>query len=152
MTLDIGTLAPDFSLRSHTLGKVTRDDLIGQKSLIVFVPYPFTRVCTAELCKIRDTMATLNDAGARVVVITAHATSTNAEWVRQNQFNFDVLADFWPHGEISRRYDAFDERFGYSTRVTYFLDGDAVVRDVISSEALGEARDFDRYETVVANY
>ncbi len=152
MVLNVGTLAPDFLLRSHTLDKVSRDDLLGDKSMVVFVPYPFTRVCTTELCNIRDTMGSLSDAGARVVVITAHATSTNAEWVRQNQFTFDVLADFWPHGDVSRRYDAFDERFGYSKRVTYFLDGDAVIRDVISSDVLGEAREFDRYGEALAAY
>jgi len=152
MSLDPGTPAPDFTLFSHKREQISLADLKGQKSMIVFVPYPFTRVCTAELCDLRDNLSSLDQAGARVVVITTHALSTNAEWVRQNGFTFDVLADYWPHGAVSLAYDAFDERFGYSTRVTYFLDADGVIRNVSESLVLGEARDHSSYPGMLEGY
>lgn len=152
MPLSHGSKAPDFVLRRQTGEKVSRDDLLGGKSMIVFVPYPFTGTCTEELCQLRDNLGSLNDAGARVVVITTHATSTNLEWAKQEGYEFDILADYWPHGEVSRDYDAFDERFGYSTRVTYFLDEVGEIREVVASGALGEARDYGRYEEILESY
>lgn len=120
--------------------------------MILFVPYPFTKTCTAELCQLRDGLAIFNRSSTRLVVITTHATSTNAEWARQEGFEFDILADYWPHGDVARQYDAFEERFGFAKRVTYFLDSDAIIRDVVASDVLGVARDYDRYEEILASY
>jgi mycoredoxin-dependent peroxiredoxin len=152
MPLAAGSKAPDFVLRRQTGEKVSLEDLLDQKSMIVFVPYPFTRTCTGELCQLRDNLDFLNEAAGRVVVITTHATSTNLAWARQEAYEFDILADYWPHGAVSRDYDAFDERHGYSTRVTYFLDGEGIIRDVVSSGALGEAREYGRYEEILNSY
>lgn len=152
MTLSTGTPAPDFTLRRQTGEKIARDDLLGSKSMILFVPYPFTRTCNAELCQLRDSLTMFNTSSVRVIVITTHATSTNAEWARQEGFEFDILADYWPHGEVSRAYDAFEETFGYSKRVTYFLDKEGVIRDVVYSDVLGEARDHSSYERILAGY
>lgn len=152
MPLEIGTPAPDFTMRRQTGKKVSLEDLKGSKAMIVFVPYPFTRTCTAELCQLRDSLDAFKRSETRVVVVTTHATSTNAEWARKEGYEFDILADYWPHGEVSRLYDAFDETYGYSTRVTYFLDGAGIIRDVVSSDVLGEARDHESYETILTGY
>lgn len=152
MPLEVGTPAPPFALRRQTGEKISLGDLVGSKAMLVFVPYPFTRTCTAELCQLRDSLDVLNESETRVVVITTHATSTNAEWARQERFEFDILADYWPHGEVSRIYDAFDDTYGYSKRVTYFLDDDGLIMDVVASDVLGEARDFDSYEGILGSY
>jgi len=152
MPLDIGTAAPDFILRNQAGAKISLGDLKGSKATIVFIPFPFTSTCTAELCQLRDGLAIFNKSNTRLVVITTHATSTNAEWARQEGFEFDILADYWPHGDVARQYDAFDERFGFAKRVTYFLDADAIVRDVLASDVLGVVRDYDRYAEILADY
>jgi hypothetical protein len=36
--------------------------------------------------------------------------------------------------------------------VTYFLDRAGVIRDVVSTDALGEARDYDSYSSILASY
>lgn len=152
MPLDVGTPAPDFTLRSQSGAKVSLADLRGSKAMVLFVPYPFTRTCTTELCQLRDSMEPFKRSETRVIVVTTHATSTNAEWARQEGYDFDILADYWPHGEVSRHYDAFDETYGYSKRVTYFLDEKGVIRDVVASDVLGQARDHSRYETILASF
>jgi peroxiredoxin len=152
MPLEIGTPAPDFTMRRQSGEKVSLKDLEGNKAMIVFVPYPFTRTCTAELCQLRDGLESLTESDSRVVVVTTHATATNAEWARREGYEFDILSDYWPHGDVSIRYDAFDETHGYSKRVTYFLDRAGVIRDVVSTDALGEARDYDSYSSILASY
>lgn len=145
LTLTVGTKAPDFTLVSQSREKISLDDLKGKRSMIVFMPYPHTRTCEAETCEIRDKWASFQDLDANVVLITTHAVPTNKDWAADNDFSFPILSDYWPHGEVARAYDTFDETFGYAKRTTYILDADGVIRDVIATDALGEARPFAAY-------
>jgi peroxiredoxin (alkyl hydroperoxide reductase subunit C) len=151
MPLTVGTSAPNFTLVSQNREKITLEDLKGKKSMIVFMPYPHTRTCDAETCEIRDNWALFEGLDANVVLITTHALPTNKVWAEENGFGFPILADYWPHGEVARAYDTFDETFGYAKRTTYILDADGVIRDVIATDVLGEARPFSSYPDALAS-
>lgn len=144
MTLQIGTAAPEFTLLNQSREPVSLADLKGARSVIVFIPFAFTRTCQGELCQIRDEYSMFNDAGARVVAVTCNTLHANRSWAEQQGFEFDILSDFWPHGAVSRSYESFNEDYGYAERTTYFLD-DGIVTGVTRSDALGEARDFEDY-------
>jgi peroxiredoxin (alkyl hydroperoxide reductase subunit C) len=150
MPLAVGTRAPDFTLVSQDREKISPETLRGKRSLIVFMPYPFTSTCDSEMCDLRDNLATYSDLDTNVVVITCHPVSTNRVWAAQNGYDFPILADYWPHGEVSRLYDSFDEQYGYSKRTTYVLDVEGIIREVIASDALGEARDYAAYPDALA--
>lgn len=145
MPLEIGSNAPEFTLLNQHREPLSLDDLKGSKSVIVFIPFAFTRTCESELCQIRDEYSLFREAGARVVVITCNTLHANRIWAEQQGFDFDILSDWWPHGEVSRRYETFNETYGFSERTTYFLDEDGVISDITRSDQLGEARDFDDY-------
>lgn len=145
MPLAIGTSAPDFALLNQDREPVSLDDLKGSKSLVVFIPFAFTRTCESELCQIRDEYAMFNEAGVRVVAITCNTFHANKVWSAQQGYQFDILSDWWPHGAVSRKYETFNEGYGYPERTTYFLDGEAVITRVSRSDHLSEARDFDDY-------
>lgn len=150
MTLEVGTRAPHFELRNQRREKVSLDDLGGEKAALVFIPFAFTRTCQGELCEIRDNQAIFDEVGTRVVAVTCDTTAANARWSEENGFGFDILSDFWPHGEVSRLYDTFDEAFGYAKRTTYFLDHQGTITHVIASDELGVARPFAAYEKALA--
>jgi len=149
VTLEIGTTAPDFGLRNQNRELVALEDLKGSKSVIVFIPFAFTRTCEGELCQIRDEYAMFNEAGARVIAITCNTLHSNRVWAEQQGFQFDILSDFWPHGEVARAYDTFNEERGYAERTTYFLDADGVIAGLTRSDELGVARDFQDYLTAL---
>ncbi len=151
MPLNVGTPAPDFTLVSHEREKVSPETLRGKRSMIVFMPYPFTSTCDSEMCDIRDTWSTYQGLDTNVVVITCHPGSTNRVWASQNGYQFPILADYWPHGEVSRLYDSFDEKYGYSKRTTYILDSEGIIRDVFASDVLGEARDYSLYPNALTS-
>jgi peroxiredoxin len=145
MTLAVGTPAPGFRLMSQDRVEMSLDDLKGNPSMIVFMPYPHTRTCESEACEIRDHEESFETLGAKVVMITTHAIPTNRSWAEAMGYHFPILADYWPHGEVSRAYDTFDETFGYAKRTTYVLNADGVIRDVIATDQLREARPFAAY-------
>ncbi len=145
MAVTIGAKAPEFTLPDQDKHPVSVSDLAGHKALIVFIPFPFTGICESELCTIRDHLAQLGDLDAKVVVVTTHAVPTNKRWADDNDFAFPVLSDYWPHGEVARAYDAFNEQLGCANRRTIVLDADGVVRDIIETDSLGTPREYDAY-------
>lgn len=149
MTLQVGVKAPPFELRNQRRETVSLDDLKGARTVLVFIPFAFTRTCEGELCEIRDNFEVFERSGARVVAITCDTAPTNAAWAAENGFEFDILSDFWPHGEVSRRYDTFNETLGYAERTTYFLDESGTITDVVRSDELKVGRPFHAYEAAL---
>ncbi len=150
MPLAPGSPAPDFSLVDQYRKKVSLGDLAGRRALVVFIPYPFTGVCRRELCELRDNLAALQDLDAHVVAITCDTQPANSHWAKEEGFTFPVLSDFWPHGEVARAYDTFNDTFGYAERTTYVLDAEGVITDVFHSDSLGTPRDFEQYQKALA--
>lgn len=145
MPAEIGAPAPAFSLRKPDKELMSLDDLKGRKSLVVFIPFPFTGNCEAELCTLRDHLADLNELDANVVAISCDTPFANGAWSEQNGFGFPVLSDFWPHGEVCQAYGAFNEATGSANRWTFVLDAEGIVRDIIATESLGITREYDAY-------
>ena len=145
MPIEIGQPAPDFELRNVDGKTVSLADLAGRKSLIVFIPFPFTGTCEGELCTIRDRMAELNEIDANVVAITTDTPFSNKVWAEQNGFEFPVLSDFWPHGSVTDTYGTFDPKVGAANRSSFVLDEAGVVRAVVATESRKFARDYDDY-------
>jgi peroxiredoxin len=150
LPLEIGTPAPDFTLLNQNREPVSLDDLKGARSVIVFIPFAFTGTCESELCQIRDEYSLFNDSDTRVVAITCNTLHANRVWSDQQGFQYDILSDFWPHGAVARKYDTFNEGYGYAERTTYFLDEEGTITGLTRSENLGEARDFDDYRAALA--
>lgn len=151
MSVAVGSPAPGFSLVDQAMNTLTLDDLSAKDSLIVFIPTPFTGICDAESCELRDELATLNDLDANVVIITCHAVPVIKKWSDDNGFTFPVLSDFWPHGAVARSYGAFNEDLGVANRVTIVVDAAGMVRSIIDSGSLGTSREFSEYVTALDN-
>ena len=145
MAAEIGSLAPNFTLLDPAGEVFSSESLRGRKSLVVFIPFPFTGTCEGELCALRDHLADLNDLDANVVAITCDTRFANGKWSEINRFGFPVLSDFWPHGAAARAYGSFNEKTGSANRITYVLDLDGVVSDIIDSGSLGTPREYDEY-------
>lgn len=151
MAVEIGDQAPDFTLRDQKGDEVGLSELKGEKSLVVFMPFAFSPTCLGELCAIRDNLQGLENLGARVVVVTCDSVFTNRAWTEENGFNFPILSDFWPHGQVSTAYGAFNERTGGAFRSTYVLDGEGTVRAIVKTESTGIPREFERYGEALAS-
>lgn len=145
MSVAVGDRAPNFELLDQDANDVSRASLEGRKSLIVFIPFPFTGLCEAELCSIRDNLARLNGMDANVVAISCDTRFVHKKWATEQGFEFPILTDFWPHGATARSYGSFNEEKGVANRMTYVLDETGVVREIIDSGSLGVAREMDAY-------
>lgn len=131
MAVEVGREAPDFELRdAQTKEKVRLSDFRGKKNvLVVFYPLAFSAVCTAEFCTLRDTNADLaTDENVEVLGISVDSVWTLNAWLDQEKFPVRMLSDFWPHGEVAKRYGSFVEDRGIARRGTFLIDKQGIVR------------------------
>ena len=76
-----------------------------------------------------------------------HMFSQRAFADREGYF-FPLLSDFWPHGDVARRYGIFQGSAGAACRGTFLVDRHGVIRWTLVNE-IGEARDFSGYHTAL---
>lgn len=146
---DVGDEAPGFELRDQTGQPVRLSDYRGKKHVVlVFYPASFTRVCGTEMCEIRDELPQLRTDEVETLAVSCDPVPVQRTWSEQEGFEFPLLADFWPHGEVARRFGVFDERVGKAERVTFIVDAAGIVRARIGSET-GGPRDQSRYLDVL---
>ena len=123
MSVTIGSPAPELSLPDTTGAPYSLEKARGHKTLLVFIPFPWTGICDGEACTLRDHFADLNALDANVVIVTTYPRPANKRWAAENGFTFPVLSDFWPHGAVSRLYGTFNEERGCANRSTFVIDG-----------------------------
>lgn len=145
----LGELAPDFTLVDTHGTPVTLSALRGSPVVIVFIPFAFSGTCRGELCEIRDNIAAFDSAGVRVLVVSCDSTFTLRAWREQEGYGFDLLSDFWPHGDVARAYEVFDEKAGRPLRGSFLVDADGVLRWSVVNPA-GQARDLAAYRAAIA--
>lgn len=103
MTLEVGSVAPDFTLKDQNNQEVTLSSFRGDRAvLVVFYPFAFSGICTGELCAVRDELHTFQNDDVQILAISCdHAFALKA-WAGQEGYEFPLLADFWPHGATAQ--------------------------------------------------
>ncbi len=122
MTLSVGDTAPDFSLPDQDKQKVSLAELRGTPVLLVFYPFAFSGICTGELCQLRDELSEYTGAGVQVLAISTDPVFSLKAFKAKENLDFPLLSDFWPHGEVAKAYDVFNEKAGMAVRGTFLID------------------------------
>ena len=150
MTVEVGSEAPDFTLNDYNKQPVQLSSFRGDKPvLVVFYPFAFSGICTGELCQLRDEFADYDNKGVQVLGISVDTPFSLKAWAEKEGYQFPLLSDFWPHGEVARAYGVFNEQAGLAVRGTFLIDTSGVVR-FAEVNAPGEARDQQGWKKAVA--
>lgn len=145
----VGAVAPAFELSNQHGEMVRRSDLLGAPALLVFFPLVLTPVCERELVTLAERQATWERYGARVVGLSVDHRYSLREAADRLGVGFDLLSDFWPHGQTARAYGCFDAQRGHARRNTFVLDARGTITRIVVSDRLTE-RDADAYEAALA--
>ena len=148
--VEVGQLAPDFTLSNQYGQPVTLSGFRGSRNVVLmFYPFAFTGICTGELCTLRDRAPEFDNDDTVVLSVSCDSVPSLKVFADQEQLTYSLLSDFWPHGEVSRAYGVFLEDKGFSTRGTFVIDKDGVLRwSVVNGP--GEARNADDYVAALA--
>ena len=150
MAVEVGSEAPDFTLNDYNKQPVQLSSYRGDKPvLLVFYPFAFSGICTGELCQLRDEFADYDNKGVQVLGVSVDTPFSLKAWAEQEGYQFPLLSDFWPHGEVARAYGVFNEDAGLAVRGTFLIDTSGVVR-FAEVNTPGEARDQQGWKKAVA--
>lgn len=149
MAIEVGTKAPDFTLKSQHGEAISLSDFRGKKNVVLlFYPFAFTGICTGELCALRDELPSFANDDVQLLAVSNDSPFALRVFADQEGLEYPLLSDFWPHGEVSRAFGVFDEEKGCAVRGTFIIDTEGVVRwNVVN--AILEARDLDEYVTAL---
>jgi peroxiredoxin len=150
MPVEVGQAAPEFTLSNQFGEKVSLADFRGEKNVVLmFYPFAFTGTCTGELCAIRDQYVDFVNDDTVVLSVSCDSPYTLKVFAEQESLTHALLSDFWPHGEASKAYGGFLDDKGFSTRGTFIIDKEGVVRwSVVNGP--GEARESADYKAALA--
>jgi mycoredoxin-dependent peroxiredoxin len=149
--LEIGDVAPAFTLRDQHGQEQTLASRLGVGNvLLVFYPFAFTAGCTLEMRALRDNAAEWEELGTEVIAVSCDSVPSLRTFADQEKLDFVLASDFWPHGEVSTSYDAFEPVLGAAGRATYAIDRDGIVRWTVRT-AIADARDVTEYVKALAH-
>lgn len=151
MPLDVGAKAPDFTLKDQNNQQVSLSDFAGKKAvLLVFYPLAFTGTCEGEMCQIQENLSQYASDDVQVVSVSVDSPYAHKVWAEKQNFDFPLLADFWPHGAVAQAYGVFNETAGIANRGTFVIDKEGVVR-FAEMNSPGEARDQGAWSKALAD-
>ena len=134
--VQVGDLAPDFTLPAQSGAPVSIGDFLGNADVVLyFYPRDHTSVCTAEACAFRDSYDVFKGAGAEVIGISSDSVESHQRFALENQIPFILLSDVG--GVIRKRYGV-PTAFGLPGRVTYVIDREGIVRRIFFSQFTSE--------------
>jgi peroxiredoxin len=149
MAVEVGSKAPDFTLKDYNKQEVTLSSFQGEKNvLLVFYPFAFSGICQGELCQVRDELAEYTDSNVQVLGVSVDSPFALKAWADQQGYTFPLLADFWPHGEVAQAYGVFNDKAGLALRGTFLIDKEGIVRFTEVNQP-GEARDQSAWKKAV---
>ncbi|MBY4402637.1 peroxiredoxin [Rhodococcus fascians] len=150
MPIEVGAVAPDFTLKDQNNQLVTLSSYRDVKNvLLVFYPLAFTGTCQGELCRVRDELPTFENADTAILAISVGPPPTHKIWAAEQGYTFPLLSDFWPHGEVAQAYGVFNDSAGFANRGTFVVDKSGIIR-FAEMNGPGEARDSSSWAEALA--
>ncbi len=142
---EVGQEAPDFTLVNQDDEEVSLSDYRGKQNVVlVFYVGAFSSICDGEFRGLAGNADRYDASGAAVIGISTDTKWTLKKYKDDNGFPATFLADFWPHGAVSRQYGVFVDDFGFAKRGTFIIDKNGIIQGKVVNEPL-DARNEDDY-------
>ena len=122
-----GTPAPDFTLTRFDGGTLTRADLDGRITVLVFFPAAFSGVCTDQFEVYQRHLAEWTDLGAVVYGVSCDQIESAEAFRTQLEVDIELVSDFEPKGEASRAFGVYWSPTGVSNRALVVVGPDGTV-------------------------
>lgn len=132
--LQVGDIAPVFSLESDAGQKISLKDFRGKKVVLYFYPKDDTPGCTKEACNFRDSFDFITSKDAVVLGVSMDSVSSHKKFKDKYSLNFPLLSD--PSGEATRAYGVYKQKNMYGVirwgieRSTFIIDEDGKIAKI----------------------
>lgn len=129
--LQIGSIAPDFTLLNQDGENITLSSFRGKKVILYFYPKDDTPGCTKQACGFGILQPDFREKGAVVIGVSKDSVESHRKFADKYNLTFTLLAD--PELEAIQLYDVWQEKnmYGKKTmgvvRTTYLISEDGVI-------------------------
>lgn len=129
--LEVGTIAPDFTLPDQNGQMHTLSDYRGQKVVLYFYPRDNTAGCTKQACSFGELYPQFQEKGAVVLGVSKDTVASHKRFEEKYGLPFTLLSD--TEKEVLAAYDVWKEKKLYGKvsmgviRTTYLIDENGVI-------------------------
>lgn len=123
----IGKEVADFTVKAFVNGEfkdVSKADLLGKWSVIVFYPADFTFVCPTELSDLADLYEEFQKIGVEVYSVSTDTHFVHKAWHDASdtikKIKYPMLAD--PTGQLCRDFGVYIEEEGLALRGSFIIN------------------------------
>lgn len=137
-TLKVGDVAPDFTLKTAEREDWHLSDLRGKKNVVLaFVPFAFSKVCSAQIPSYEAELSRFRDYDTEVVSISEDSTHALNAWSKSMNTSFPLLSDFYPQGQVVDLYGVRHPA-GMAERALFVIDKQGIIRYIEIQHSPGE--------------
>lgn len=148
MPIDVGTAAPDFTLKTQDDKEWKLSDHRGKKVVLMWYPLDWSPTCESENCRISQEPI-LDGPDTIVVGISRDSTWSHRAWKQSKGIKHDLLAD--PMLAVTKQYGLEHPAVPFiSHRATVIVDKEGKVAFCQVQEKTPEARDFKAVQDALA--
>lgn len=127
--LAVGDPAPDFTLATHNEGELNLAWYQGRKNVVLaFYPADWTPVCATQVPEYQKNIERFDEFDCQLLCLSCDSVPCHMAWARSlGGLEFPLMADFWPHGEVARKYGVLNRK-GYAERTVFLIDKKGIIR------------------------
>ena len=129
--LEVGTKAPDFTLRDREDREVHLSDFLGKRVVLYFYPRDNTPGCTRQACGFAQAYQEFERRGVVVIGISKDSVASHQKFAQKYDLPFVLLSD--PELQAIQAYDVWKEKKLYGkvsmgvVRTTYVIDPQGMI-------------------------
>jgi thioredoxin-dependent peroxiredoxin len=123
--LEVGDLAPDFTLPTADGSPLTLSTLRPAPVVVFFYPKAGTPGCTTEACDFRDAEASLTAHGYTVLGVSPDSPAALTRFTDKHDLPYPLLSD--PDHEVMEQWGAWGQKTSYGRTTTGVIRSTVVV-------------------------
>ena len=133
--LNIGDLAPSFSLSDKDGKQFHLSDFLGKKIVLYFYPKDNTPGCTRQACAFAGLFREFERKGAAVIGISKDSAASHAKFAEKHNLPFILLSD--PDLEAIKAYGVWQEKKLYGkvsfgvVRTTFIINEEGKIEKIL---------------------
>ena len=135
MLLEVGAVAPDFTLLDKDGNSVSLHDFAGKRVVLYFYPKDNTPGCTRQACAFAGAYAEFREIDAVVIGVSKDSVASHLKFAQKYDLPFVLLSD--PELQAIQAYGVWQEKKNYGkvsmgvVRTTYVIGADGRIEKVM---------------------
>ena len=143
--LEVGSKAPDFTLKDQNGEERSLSDYKGKKVILYFYPKDMTSGCSKQACRFAELYPQFREKDAVVLGISKDSVSSHKKFEEKFGLPFTILSD--TAQEVIKAYDVLKEKSMYGkkymgvVRSIYLIDEEGIIQKAFGNVKAGENPD-----------